>query len=107
MSCWHPSTVGSPRALIPPTSRRPRRSWKGRAIQGSRDSHTAVLFSPPYDGSVDLPSYHSHILHYFSAFSGKPGLHTVSVLDPPAGHLSPMTSMLSPTLLSQMTVPSG
>ena len=26
--CWHRSTAGSPRALTPPTSRRPRRCWR-------------------------------------------------------------------------------
>ena len=27
-SCWHRSTAGSPRALTPPTCRRPRRCWR-------------------------------------------------------------------------------
>ena len=28
MSCWHRPTAGSPKALTPPTSRRPRRCWR-------------------------------------------------------------------------------
>ena len=40
--CWHRSTAGSPRALTPPTSRRPRRCWR---IWGIAQEKIAVRYS--------------------------------------------------------------